>query len=171
MIAGLVTFIWVPSLGCFHVGKYTSVCSVWGWVPTADLWIANKPTEKLMVVHSLKLTWNLKMDPWKRRFLLETIISRFHVNFWGCSSQIPGLFFENSWLRTSEDELLCWGVQITETKRKVFIGSMKPFSGDWIPRECGDSSKHEDHLNILNPRSPSRLFSEWSWSAKTTYVY
>ena len=25
------------------------------------------------------------MDPWKRRFLLETIISRFHVNFWGCS--------------------------------------------------------------------------------------
>ena len=27
-----------------------------------------------------KQTWNLKMDPWKRRFLLETIISRFHVN-------------------------------------------------------------------------------------------
>ena len=25
------------------------------------------------------------MDPWKRRFLLETIISRFHVNFWGCN--------------------------------------------------------------------------------------
>ena len=25
------------------------------------------------------------MDPCKRRFLLETIISRFHVNFWGCS--------------------------------------------------------------------------------------
>ena len=24
------------------------------------------------------------MDPWKRRFLLETIISRFHVNFLGC---------------------------------------------------------------------------------------
>ncbi len=31
-----------------------------------------------------KQTWNLKMDPWKRRFLLETTISRFHVNFWGC---------------------------------------------------------------------------------------
>ena len=29
---------------------------------------------------------NLKMgDPWKRRFLLETIISRFDVNFFGCS--------------------------------------------------------------------------------------
>ncbi len=33
-----------------------------------------------------KQTWNLKMGaPWKRRFLLETIISRFHVNFWGCT--------------------------------------------------------------------------------------
>ncbi len=28
------------------------------------------------------------MDPWKRRFLLETIISRFHVNFWGCTVYI-----------------------------------------------------------------------------------
>ena len=43
------------------------------------------------VVHPPKQTWNLKMGaPWKRRFLLETIISRFHVNFWGCS------FLENS---------------------------------------------------------------------------
>ena len=37
-----------------------------------------------LMVHSPKQTWNLKMDPWKRRFLLETTISRFHVNFWGC---------------------------------------------------------------------------------------
>ena len=35
-------------------------------------------------LHPPKQTWNLKMDPWKRRFLLETTISRFHVNFWGC---------------------------------------------------------------------------------------
>ena len=35
-------------------------------------------------VHPPKQTWNLKMDPWKRRFLLETTIYRFHVNFWGC---------------------------------------------------------------------------------------
>ena len=35
-------------------------------------------------LHPPKQTWNLKMDPWKRRFLLETIISRFHVNFRGC---------------------------------------------------------------------------------------
>ena len=28
-----------------------------------------------------KLTWNLKMNPWKRRFLSKTIIFRFHVSF------------------------------------------------------------------------------------------
>ena len=33
------------------------------------------------VLHSLKLTWHLKIHPWKRRFLLETIIFRFHVKF------------------------------------------------------------------------------------------
>ncbi len=30
----------------------------------------------LYVIPSLKLTYSLKIDPWKRRFLLETTISR-----------------------------------------------------------------------------------------------
>jgi len=30
---------------------------------------------------SLKLTWPLKIDPWKRRFLLETTIFRCFVTF------------------------------------------------------------------------------------------
>ena len=34
-------------------------------------------------VHPWNLTWNLKRSPWKRRFLLETIIFRFHVKFRG----------------------------------------------------------------------------------------
>ena len=35
-------------------------------------------------MHPPKQTWNLKMGaPWKRRFLLESIISRFHVEFPG----------------------------------------------------------------------------------------
>ena len=34
-------------------------------------------------IHPGKLTWNLTMNPWKRRFLLETIIFRFHVGFRG----------------------------------------------------------------------------------------
>ena len=32
------------------------------------------------------LTWNLKMDPWKSRFLLDAIIFRIHVTFQGCLS-------------------------------------------------------------------------------------
>ncbi len=44
-----------------------------------------KTQNKKYIVHPPKQTWNLKMDPWKRRFLLETIISRFHVNFRGCT--------------------------------------------------------------------------------------
>ena len=31
------------------------------------------------------LTWNLKRSPYKREFLLETIIFRFHVKFRGCT--------------------------------------------------------------------------------------
>ena len=37
----------------------------------------------LLVPH-WSLTWNLKISPWKRRFLLETIIFRFHVKLQGC---------------------------------------------------------------------------------------
>ena len=36
-----------------------------------------------MLLHPWNLTWNLKRSPWKRRFLLETIIFRFHVRFRG----------------------------------------------------------------------------------------
>ena len=45
-----------------------------------------KISPKIFELHPPKQTWNLKMDPWKRRFLLETTISRFHVNFWGCTT-------------------------------------------------------------------------------------
>ena len=37
------------------------------------------------IVHPWSLTRNLKHNPWKRKFLLETIIFRFHVKLWGCS--------------------------------------------------------------------------------------
>ncbi len=59
------------------------------------------------LVHPPKQTWNLKMDPWKRRFLLETIISRFHVNFWGC--KILPLPKRNS--EFVPKKLLLWGGQ------------------------------------------------------------
>ena len=33
----------------------------------------------ILNLHPWSLTWNLKISPWKRRFILETIIFRFHV--------------------------------------------------------------------------------------------
>ena len=38
-------------------------------------------------LHPRKLTWNLKMKPWKRRFLLKTIVSRFRVSFRGVTAE------------------------------------------------------------------------------------
>ena len=37
----------------------------------------------ILELHPWNLTWNLKRSPWKRWFLLETIIFRFHVKFRG----------------------------------------------------------------------------------------
>ena len=78
---------------CLFQASHEKVCSKW----KMDLIIYNMKEKRLVVqwysgtvdlngspLHPPKQTWNLKMHPWKRRFLLETIISRFHVNFWGC---------------------------------------------------------------------------------------
>ena len=57
-----------------------------------------------ILVHPRKLTWNLKMNYWKRRFLLKTIIFRFHVNLRGCNCKgiqtypaIPGTHISTIW--------------------------------------------------------------------------
>lgn len=36
-------------------------------------------------LHPQSLTWNLKIAPWKSRFLLETIIFGFHLKILGCT--------------------------------------------------------------------------------------
>ena len=40
------------------------------------------------IIHPRKLTWNLKMPPWKRKNIFQTSIFglRLHVNFRGCTS-------------------------------------------------------------------------------------
>ena len=43
-------------------------------------------------LHPLMLTWNLKRSPQKRKFLLETIIFRFHVKFRGSNLWITDLW-------------------------------------------------------------------------------
>ena len=55
-------------------------------------WISSRNPGKMSIVPMMKypwkLIWHLKMDPCKRRFLLETITvrSHFHVSFVGCTS-------------------------------------------------------------------------------------
>ena len=55
----------------------TGICSYSEWL--------------IFMVHPRKLTWHPKIDTWKRRFLLETIILRFHVSFRECKSVGKGL--------------------------------------------------------------------------------
>ena len=62
------------------------------------------------LLHPGKLTWNLKMNPWKRRFLLETIIFRFHVSFRG------GMCFGLVW---ELEERKCWKNSSGKLLRKL----------------------------------------------------
>ena len=52
----------------------------------------NKFTQSFRYLHPWNLTWNLKINPWKRWFLLETIIFRFHVKFRGSNMEVLNLF-------------------------------------------------------------------------------
>ena len=36
------------------------------------------------IIHPERLTWNLRIHPWKRRIIFQTIIFRFYVNLRGC---------------------------------------------------------------------------------------
>ena len=60
------------------------------WMP----WLGSCFPKVSRNLHPWNLTWNLKRSPWKRRFLLETIIFRFHVKFRGCiQCPLIGLLF------------------------------------------------------------------------------
>ena len=80
-----------------------------------------KKWPNLILLHPGKQTWNLKMNPWKRRFLLETIIFRFHVSFRGGSFRegIP----TNKFIRLRPGRVLPFEtfpssfVEISQTKR------------------------------------------------------
>ena len=89
--------------GILHHLECIKPCNGWDKLPTAtgeftgflnhqqyeeilDHWIMKSHpyySIRKISIHPGKLTWNLKMNPWKRRFLLETIIFRLHVSFRG----------------------------------------------------------------------------------------
>ena len=48
--------------------------------------IQNHYTSKyLCILHPRRLTWNLRIHPWKRKIIFQTIIFRFYVNLRGCT--------------------------------------------------------------------------------------
>ena len=74
-------------VGCFFLGKL--------WKMLGCFFVIH--------LHPPKQTWNLKMGPWKRRFLLETIISRFQpLTFGGVCIHCENFttIFDPSRLRT-----------------------------------------------------------------------
>ena len=107
------------------------------------------------MVHPPKQTWNLKMNPWKRRFLLETIISRFHVEFGGVHRKtcqcLIGMF-------TSECRLLF----ITATSGKIGPKSMIIVS---FQMTMGHVPRPSD------PQAPSFLGVETYFSGLKIYAF
>ena len=66
------------------------------------------------------------MDPWKRRFLLETIISRFHVEFRGCTSVLHQI-------------TLSFGVNMAPTRQATRDAPPTP---NWHPFLGNEFTKH-----------------------------
>ena len=58
------------------------------------LFAKGKIFEAHLHLHLARLTWNLRIHPWKRRNIFQTIIFRFHVNLGGCiQSSVPAVHF------------------------------------------------------------------------------
>ena len=59
-------------------------------------WCAYQPLDdNLTDVHPGRLTWNLRIHPWKRRNIFQTIIFRFYANLGGC---IYNMYVYISWM-------------------------------------------------------------------------
>ena len=52
-------------------------------------------------IHPRKLTWNLRIQPWKRKIIFQIIIFRFYVNLWGCNwLTSQGFWYKKPWFTT-----------------------------------------------------------------------
>ena len=83
--------------------------------------------------------------PWKRRFLLETIISRFHVNFWGCI-----LIF----LPTTRVLKIIWFLLVTLhiCQKSQIMNSSRHVSHVILLTEKSCFTQQPSTKNLLNPR-------------------
>ena len=127
-----------PPLGGFFVENGRQECPPrsWRWMED-DYLLKNWVTFKFHPLIFPKTNMvHLKMGaPWKRRFLLETIISRFYVNFWGCN--FPGC----SWLagtqgaNTLGPDTFCfsctkWNCPASSTERLMSVHGIR-ISAQW----------------------------------------
>ncbi len=133
-------------------------------------------------IHPRKLTWHPKIDTWKRSFLLETIILRFHVSFRECmlyaafpclstsryrddTNTTPGrrLFRSNLWFCPCSRELNVRAFPLRTWKSLCFPGPIYPrccrlhVKEHVIQRHCGILLwPNEKHPNISLPEAAHR---------------
>ena len=83
------------------------------------------------MIPSLKLTWHLKIAPWKRRFLLETIIFRSYVSFRECSSLQLKICIWKTELQGGVCVSYSWNKFRTKTCRVFFQDNNKITRATW----------------------------------------
>ena len=128
------------------------------WNPASLLQVWQELQQKfsffsgITLIHPWNLTWNLKRSTWKRRFLLETIIFRFHVKFQGVYIS-SGQFIINPLLTWIFSAVLGSGFPLR--KPNYLLGALKPTGGlVSVAINCLDL--------ILNLSSTLRISIHWT---------
>ena len=98
------------------------------------------PQLLISIIHPRKLTWHPKIDTCKRRFLLETIILRFHVSFRECTyycertslGSIHDFFFSSQCFNDSKLEVVIRSsdIQIIEYPKQLIPWKQLSPSGE-----------------------------------------
>ena len=99
--------------GCFVWRKCCYICGVHCWSvffsPPHSSWV-NQVQHDLNILlerykHPGRLTWNLRIDHWKRKLIFQIIIFRFYVNLPGCNQLTKYDMTICCFLRDSEQEI------------------------------------------------------------------
>ena len=84
-------------------------------------WDSKNTFEKRGVKQNLqlaRLTWNLRIRPWKRKIMFQTIILRFYVNLLGCwlFDHFLAKIFEVRYF------LVFFWAEVSQTSKKAILG-------------------------------------------------
>lgn len=94
---GLVLVVWTA------IPYHSIPVGVWIWKTTKDrnhvASLLVRPSGwKWKEVHPRKLSWNLRIYPWNRKIIFQTILFRFYVILWGCNCLALLLQIMESWM-------------------------------------------------------------------------